>query len=404
MNSGLRIIEGDESCSLSLFRSLLEGERKIDQGFRERFIDGVAGFLNEPLWKKFETQLIVPFDQLTELVWRIKKIRERDYVFAPGEERNVEQVKMRSSARHFLEKSFLSHFNLDVNNATESEMVEVAGKILKELDNSLKNLLFVYHGEVSGEEVTAQLLLSDYSLLTMISLKLWTEVGYLLEALAWRLDGLKKSLYLLGSPVKANQQLVEADYLSLLRACGILKEAVARLDREENPATEKVLLDMLNSCKVYPQYFRQIIDGEKELVGVLDEDPEKNDLVSAKVFGEKTLELKSNCLTDFYEKNRPVPGANVLRQERQEDRDLEITGDHPGSLIAEKILMTIKALTDEGRINEAELLVRSFQVVENQVNFQEYMDMEENYLEWMRQEVYTALMLRLMNRRRFRIT
>lgn len=394
-------MEGENREALEAYSDLLAGTKPVERDFRENLIDGVVSFLNQPVWQNFENKIYVAFDQLTSLAWKIKEL-EAEQMGVPLESvQGVNKVDMLRTEQEFINGNLQWKTGVDIESASRQELLLAAAGMAADLKSLLGELSMVYKSNLAADELTAHLLVPDYPALVLIAVSLWRKIGQYLEDLNGWLEKLTFSLQVFGAPVAVNYEMVERSNIYLHSACSNLRIITAILNRDAAPYQTAHLLEVLDQAAIYPFYHLQYRQGVRQTMHELTSgsavDLEKYSLQVEEI----TRSLKNKIMAAFVLRSSniwEITGERVISTGDGEVIDLGEVDS--GRFFGEKILAVIKELLAVNLQEEAETLIRAYQLVDNTVDLKEYHRQKEHYEVWLANESLLKSNIRKARKRR----
>jgi hypothetical protein len=404
MNKGrLQVIDGENSESLSAFRLLLDGEMPPGPEFRKRFIDCAGDFLRQPEFEEFASLVFVPFDQLTDLVWRIKEEEIKELGGNPEDLlKGVEKVEMKRAEWEALVENLEDNYNLDFYGASKKDLLAVAISLLHSLQQRLNNLAMKYHAGPDDEEIIPMLIQPVAPLMFLGAINLWRQIGERLADLQKRLDSLRFSLQVYSSPVQVNHSMIETDNIFFFNACKSMAELLYLLENSDNLESRTFIRTALDNLKIYPFYHRQYAHGVKLILGNnLDFNSQPVSSVEKYLISLKKKVIQYFCY--IAEKNLKPGLRGEFMEPANSDPDI-ITEEVDGSgFLNAKVIAVIRDLLEDRRVEEAEDLVRSYHLVNNQINFSEYNSRDDFFWRWHRQRRVIKRVLKTARKKQFKM-
>jgi hypothetical protein len=225
-------------------------------------------------------------------------------------------------------------------------------------------------------------------LFELLAFNFWDNIGKKLQDLSDNLSSLKFSMQVLSAPVRLNYSMVEKDTILLYQNCLALEKMKQLAEDVDVDNSEEQLRWLLDELKIYPPYHTQYSQAVKLVSG-----PQTDFYGQPFSRVQRAFQnIKKKALEIFCEDQ----SGNISTPVDLPADRVEPAGE---SCFSVRVLEQLRLLLDHNLLDEAEFLVRVYQLGNSQLELTEYNAREESFELWSSQEKWIKDQLALLRRK-----
>lgn len=413
----LHLVEAERNESAQRFMLLVQGKKEVPADLRKRTLQSLSVVVDSPEFDHFVSGLFLPFQHLVALMMRVKEQEEREI----GE--LAKRKTLRGLPRYEIAQALKERFNtgiqkkwgVSLEHGGLVELKQACFKIIPLLREKLGGMMANLHSRPSQKEFKEQLTDDGYPLVYQVMLSMFDQLEGLIADLEEQLEKVECGLHVLYLPVMLNHHLNDLALIKLIRLHECLQVILQELSVEKDMGRLALWQRILHRTQVYPAYHCQYTanlhkaeqcwprfeggdaDDLKRVIERLQLDAineylaNERDLSAKQPIVHRMIVTGKNSsrfdnLVPLVDRKVPNPHGMSVSETLEEGLAKMTMSLHRGKIFQRKLQALIQEMVDMELPEEAELLVRIYQVQSNHINFFEHNEAEQKYANWRKQE------------------